>query len=202
MSIKIDKRKLLALIVAGGVAAAGATAWAMGCCGTSSDASDQGDRPAASDTVRHGGHATEPPVVTSQAAQQPLHEPLSSVLANYIKIGTALAGDKTEGVAEAAQAIAQLVKGDAEQLLPEAVATHAVALAGADDLQSGRATFKSLSAALIGYLDITQEKVKTGRYYEVYCPMAQAGWLQTNKVVRNPYYGTAMLSCGEIRRAF
>jgi hypothetical protein len=29
--------------------------------------------------------------------------------------------------------------------------------------------------------------------------MAKAGWLQADKTVRNPYFGQAMLSCGQIK---
>jgi hypothetical protein len=30
--------------------------------------------------------------------------------------------------------------------------------------------------------------------------MAEADWLQVTPEVRNPYYGSSMLECGEIRR--
>ena len=31
-----------------------------------------------------------------------------------------------------------------------------------------------------------------------YCPMAKASWLQTGKVIENPYYGSEMFDCGSI----
>ena len=34
--------------------------------------------------------------------------------------------------------------------------------------------------------------------YQVYCPMKKAGWLSSEKEIKNPYYGTAMLNCGKI----
>jgi Cu(I)/Ag(I) efflux system membrane fusion protein len=57
-----------------------------------------------------------------------------------------------------------------------------------------------LSASLINCL--IQEQVQTGRYYALYCAMAKANWLQTDKTVKNPYYGESMLKCGEIRKVF
>ncbi|MFB0514991.1 MAG: efflux RND transporter periplasmic adaptor subunit [Candidatus Neomarinimicrobiota bacterium] len=40
-------------------------------------------------------------------------------------------------------------------------------------------------------------------YYELFCPMAfdntGAHWLQTDKAVKNPYFGNRMLRCGEVR---
>jgi hypothetical protein len=32
-----------------------------------------------------------------------------------------------------------------------------------------------------------------------YCPMAKRSWLQRDDRLRNPYYGSAMLSCGEFK---
>ena len=34
----------------------------------------------------------------------------------------------------------------------------------------------------------------------VFCSMAKASWLQTDKKIRNPYYGKKMLTCGLYRR--
>jgi Cu(I)/Ag(I) efflux system membrane fusion protein len=39
-----------------------------------------------------------------------------------------------------------------------------------------------------------------------FCPMAfgnkGAYWLQTEKKIRNPYFGTKMLGCGEIKETY
>lgn len=124
-----------------------------------------------------------------------LTEPVKSVYAHYLKIQSALAGDSLAGVEENAKAIAQNVQKDAKTLPPE-VATEAEAVARARDLKSARAAFKSLSDSLIKYLADHQAQ---GAYVQVYCPMAQAGWLQIGKDVKNPYYGKEDLTCGEIK---
>ncbi len=36
-------------------------------------------------------------------------------------------------------------------------------------------------------------------HHEAYCPMVKASWLQTDRAIRNPYMGRAMLSCGELK---
>jgi len=36
-------------------------------------------------------------------------------------------------------------------------------------------------------------KLRIEFHNEAYCPMAKASWLQTEKEVRNPYYGKSML---------
>ncbi|RYG53246.1 MAG: DUF3347 domain-containing protein [Chitinophagaceae bacterium] len=38
--------------------------------------------------------------------------------------------------------------------------------------------------------------------YLQYCPMAKASWLSNENEIRNPYYGTAMLTCGEVKKTF
>lgn len=139
-------------------------------------------------------------VAGDPAAKSVLKEPVPDVLANYGKITDALAADTLAGVPAAAQAIADLVANDASKTLPPEVATHAGALAKAQDLKAARESFKPLSAALIGYLD--QAKVQTGTYHEMHCGMAKASWLQTSKDIKNPYYGASMLECGEAKRTF
>lgn len=35
--------------------------------------------------------------------------------------------------------------------------------------------------------------------YEDYCPMKKAYWLSADEEIKNPYFGTQMLTCGEIK---
>lgn len=133
----------------------------------------------------------------TRAADNPaLMEPVKSVYSHYLKIQTSLAGDSLEGVAANAGAIAKAVNADSMKMLPATVATEADTLAKATDLKSARAAFKPLSHSLIQYL--ADHKAK-GAYVEVYCPMANASWLQANKHVNNPYFGREMPTCGEIK---
>ena len=121
--------------------------------------------------------------------------PVKSVYSDYLKIQAQLANDSLTGVGEDATAIAKAVQGDAKAL-PTAVASEAEALAKASDLRSARAAFKPLSDSLIEYLADHQSKEA---YVQVYCPMARAHWLQSDRIVHNPYYGQAMATCGEIQ---
>jgi Cu(I)/Ag(I) efflux system membrane fusion protein len=53
-------------------------------------------------------------------------------------------------------------------------------------------------------IDITEEfsTALLRQYYVIECPMAfdntGARWLQTDKTVRNPYFGSSMFKCGEV----
>ncbi|HXR08839.1 MAG TPA: DUF3347 domain-containing protein [Candidatus Acidoferrum sp.] len=133
-----------------------------------------------------------------RAADEPaLMEPAKSVLNHYLTIQTNLATDTLKGVEEQAKAIAGAVKADPMKMLSPDVAQQAETLAQAKDLKAAREAFKPLSASLIKYL--ADKKAGKGVYHEVYCPMANASWLQLGKDVRNPYYGKAMLDCGEVK---
>jgi len=132
----------------------------------------------------------------TQATDGPaLSASVKSVYDHYLKIQAQLANDSLTGVAANAEAISKAVQGDANAL-PAAVADEAEALAKASDLRSARAAFKPLSDSLIKYL--AEHKAK-GAYVEVYCPMARAHWLQSDRKVSNPYFGQAMATCGEIQ---
>lgn len=172
MKIRWNTATLGVAIVAG-LTAATLTARADGCCGAASHT----DAHCAGDTV--------------SAASLP--EPLPATMDNYLKIKSALAKDSLDGVVGAATAISQ-------QKLPADVVKPAETLAKAKDLAGARTAFKALSAALIQQLE--QAKTQTGHYYEAYCDMAKASWLQDNKTVTNPYYGQSMARCGEIKRTF
>jgi Cu(I)/Ag(I) efflux system membrane fusion protein len=127
----------------------------------------------------------------------PLMEPVKSVLDHYLAIQKELTKDSIKGVDEHASAIAKAVKGDDMKMLSPDVAKLAEDLAQAKDIKKAREAFKPLSASLVKYL--ADNKAGKGTYHEAYCPMAKASWLQTEKEVRNPYYGKSMLDCGELK---
>ncbi|MFV8271325.1 DUF3347 domain-containing protein [Flavobacterium sp. GT2N3] len=64
----------------------------------------------------------------------------------------------------------------------------------AKDIQKQRELFKSLSKN-------TYELIKVSKFtdpvYYQYCPMQDANWLSKDNTVKNPYYGSQMLSCGK-----
>jgi Cu(I)/Ag(I) efflux system membrane fusion protein len=130
-------------------------------------------------------------------ADAALMEPVKSVYDHYLAIQRELAKDSLKGVDEHASAIAKAVRGDEMKMLPPDVAKQADGLAKTTDLKAARQAFKPLSASLVKYL--ADNKAGKGVYHEAYCPMAKASWLQTEKEVRNPYYGKSMLDCGTLK---
>lgn len=116
------------------------------------------------------------------------------VAAPYLHIQLALANDSIEGVADAATliAVAAAALGDAGA----AIAATAEALSAADSLRTARAVFGPLSDALIVY----GEEVGFGELRIAYCPMVDKSWVQAAGDIRNPFYGSMMLTCGEFTK--
>ncbi|MEE8142292.1 MAG: efflux RND transporter periplasmic adaptor subunit [Planctomycetota bacterium] len=137
---------------------------------------------------------------------------LSRAREAYFRISQALAAD---GPSRAQEAFASLGKicGDVplESLEPEARSAWEK-LSGASNkgattvgIEELRISFRDVSEALL-VLERSFGHTHGGAIYEVFCPMAfdrkGASWLQTHKEVTNPYFGSAMLRCGEIRQEF
>lgn len=122
------------------------------------------------------------------------------VLASYYEMAAALVADSTGGVAEKAAKIAAETGAAAkaagvtaaEKAALEAVSAAAGKVSG-KDLAALREQFKSFSKAMDGYLRASG----TPGWSLYYCPMADGYWLQAAEPVANPYYGKAMLRCGD-----
>ncbi len=131
----------------------------------------------------------------------------------YFRFQAALADDDLEAAATAADDIAaevnavdmKLFEGDAHILwmeLSNDIAKHAVAAAAGMDIEKVRASFELVSNSIINLHNMFGHADER-TFYLAFCPMAfdnrGAHWLQTGSIINNPYFGAAMLRCGEIR---
>ena len=68
-----------------------------------------------------------------------------------------------------------------------------------NDISAQRDQFVTLSTNM--YLLVKEAKTEVPVYYQ-FCPMANKGkganWLSLENKVKNPYYGSKMLSCGKV----
>jgi membrane fusion protein, copper/silver efflux system len=75
-------------------------------------------------------------------------------------------------------------------------------LVKANDIEKQRLILSPLSNQLIETVD--RFRVKPETVFVAYCPMAiedkGAYWLSEFEEIRNPYFGDAMLTCGEVRK--
>ena len=135
------------------------------------------------------------------------------VFNNYIKLKDALVKDDADDVIiKAKNTLSSLTKVDMKLLKDEKAHTDWMVLnkeiessvssiSEETNIKTQRSHFKRLSMHLISTIETfgIDEKV-----YSQYCPMADnnngAYWLSKQEKVINPYFGEAMLTCGEVKQ--
>ena len=140
-------------------------------------------------------------------------EQLKIVFNNYIKLKDALVKDDADDVIiEAKNTLSSLTKVDIKLLKDEKAHTDWMVLhkeikssvssiSEETNIKAHRSHFKRLSMHLTSAIETfgINEIV-----YSQYCPMADnnngAYWLSEQKKVINPYFGEAMLTCGEVKQ--
>ncbi len=74
----------------------------------------------------------------------------------------------------------------------------------AKTLNHVRVPFRQISAAMVQVVKSFGHALSS-KLYQFHCPMVEGGgavWLQTDREVRNPYFGARMLRCGELRATY
>ena len=157
-------------------------------------------------TEDHSNHAnhTETPKVEVQEVNQ-----LKAVFDNYFAVKDALV--KTDGNTASAKATALLSAINAVKMETLKTDEHNVwmkvlknikedaeHIADTKDAKHQRDHFITLSKNMYDLIKVSKQETPT--YYQ-HCPMANDGkganWLSKENVVKNPYYGSMMLSCGK-----
>ena len=124
-------------------------------------------------------------------------ESLKAIVQSYVTIQSQLAADKIDDVKGPARAIAAqaVILGKHGPPIGKAADT----LERAADLGAARDAFAALTDAVMtagkaeGWKDVDDVRL-------AYCPMVQKSWLQKDEQIRNPYYGSSMLTCGEFKK--
>jgi Cu(I)/Ag(I) efflux system membrane fusion protein len=72
----------------------------------------------------------------------------------------------------------------------------------ANNIENQRISFAELGPALGKVIDKFGFQNSKKPIYLEYCSMKKAYWLSYNKVIKNPFYGDAMSSCGEVTKEY
>ncbi len=138
---------------------------------------------------------------------------LNSVYNEYINLKDALVKEDSKSTSTSASTLLNnLTKVDMKLLLDNKAHNHwmslekeikssATSISETSDIKAQRDHFKHLSSHLINAVQLfgVNEKV-----YLEFCPMADnnkgAFWLSKEEKVINPYFGDAMLTCGEVKQ--
>jgi len=138
---------------------------------------------------------------------------LENVLNHYLKLKDALVEDDFDTAKKEALTLSKLIqKIDQLKLSPEAktgwdklslqLKTRSTQLSEAKDIEEIRGGFDKFSAEIIMLATIFQPTSK--KLYVQHCPMADnergADWLSISPDIKNPYFGSVMLNCGEVKK--
>lgn len=133
--------------------------------------------------------------------------PLVNVLNLYYDVKDALVNSDAAAASKKATALLNAVKGvDAAQLtaderkafspLQEKISFDARHISEVQDIAHQREHFAALSLNM--YALAKGVKISSTPVYEEYCPMKKSYWLSKEKDIKNPYYGSQMLTCGKV----
>jgi hypothetical protein len=168
------------------------------------DAISGADKSEHSEMSNHANH-TETPKVEVQEVNQ-----LKAVFDNYFALKDALV--KTDGNTASTKATSLLsainavkmetLKADEHTIWMKVlknIKEDAEHIADTKDAKHQRDHFDTLSKNIYELIKVSKQETPT--YYQ-FCPMANNGkganWLSKENVVKNPYYGSMMLSCGKV----
>lgn len=139
--------------------------------------------------------------VQQSFAQDSTKTQTSSLLTSYYAIKDALVGgDPNAAAASAREFLTAIDAIDKAMVTPEGLSTligGATSISQSKDSKVQREKFAALSAnvfALAKMVKLSDEPI-----FQQYCPMKKAFWLSNNKTIKNPYYGSAMLTCGSVK---
>jgi len=122
------------------------------------------------------------------------------ILSLYYNIKDALVAGNANTAASNAEAFVKAANGIDSKSIPESnistLVKDATAISQSKDLKEQRLHFADLSTNLFA---VAKTVKLTGQpVYEAFCPMKKAYWLSSSKTIKNPYFGSAMLTCGKV----
>lgn len=159
---------------------------------------------------------TETPVVADkEKPSQATKVSISEVVSNYLKLKNALTQDNSKGAASAGKQLLTSLKAISSatvedkqkkeflEIIEDAQehSEHIGANAGKIDHQREHLAMLSKDIAdLINMFGAPQ------KLYQDFCPMYNNGkgatWISESKEIKNPYYGSEMISCGSIKKTY
>lgn len=168
----------------------------------------------------HAGHATigadhaasgtaSADTLSAQRPMNPKAGQFNALFTAYFALKDALVVSDAKAAAAHAGALAAAVNAvQMERMKPdvhgvwmevmEPLANIAQSIASQTAIDAQRKTFTELSAPLLALAKVAPRAEPV--YYD-HCPMYQGGafWLSQEKPIKNPFYGSAMLTCGSVK---
>ena len=125
---------------------------------------------------------------------------LSQLLASYFNIKDALVAGNANSASSGAEQFVKTANGIDYKVISEgninALLKDAGKISDTKDIKQQRELFTNFSTNMFTLAKAV--KLTTQPVYEAYCPMKKAYWLSSDKAIKNPYFGSAMLTCGKV----
>lgn len=136
-------------------------------------------------------------------------DPLQPVSEQYFSLKDALVNSDAPAASAAAARLSEALNAvpvdklahDVHKVwmqVEKALSADAVKIAAAKDIAAQRSSFAALSENMYPLLKVMDKDAPV--YYQ-HCPMYNEGkgavWLSREQTIKNPYYGSSMLSCGK-----
>src|SRR2546423_1687196 len=125
---------------------------------------------------------------------------LFQLLSGYYNIKDALVAGNTSLTSAKAEEYLKTLNSIDYKIISEgninALLKDASAISESKDIKKQRdyfANFSNNMATLAKSVKLSAQPI-----YQAYCPMKKVNWLSSDKTIKNPYFGTSMLSCGKI----
>ena len=122
------------------------------------------------------------------------------LLTQYYSIKDALVAGNANLGATKAEEFLRVANGIDYKVISEgninALVKDATSISETKDIKKQRRQFANLSNNMIALAK--SMKLSDQPVYETYCPMKKAYWLSNSKTIKNPYYGSSMLTCGKV----
>lgn len=131
------------------------------------------------------------------------------IVKTYLRIKDALVADNNDAAKEAGKMVTQALKNfdlsgfdlEQQEQLKDFIASATTNAEGISDssLNDQRKYFKQLSMNITEIIAIAGTELKL---YQQFCPMYDRGsaWLSAEKDIKNPFYGSKMLTCGTVKK--
>ena len=140
-------------------------------------------------------------VITLHVSAQPTKKQVPGLLKPYYEVSQALIDGNAKAAAENATTLVRALNGISYTVVSEgnihAMVKDAGAIAATGDIEKQRKAFAGLSDKMTQLAKAVD--LGDGPIYLQYCPMKKASWLSAVPDIKNPYYGNAMLTCGEVK---
>lgn len=135
-------------------------------------------------------------LVSGSAFSQNQEASASTLLKNYLDIKDALVKSDSKQAAIYASEMQATLEKEISLNEKDALLKAVQQVTKEKNIEKQRTAFMNLSTLIWSVIDNSNDL--TQDVYYQYCPMKKAYWLSAEKVIKNPYYGSKMLTCGSV----